>query len=62
MLESGRVADDITATILPKDYVVKISGKDGYCGIGRRIQIIVCHGNNMNNASANICGQKGECF
>ena len=60
MLDASQVADDITATILPKDYVVKISGQDGYCGIGRRIQIIVCLGNNANNASAAICGQKGE--
>ena len=59
MLES-KVADDITATIKPKDYVIKVPSKEDYCGIGRRIQIIVCQGNNNNNASAAICGQKGE--
>ena len=59
MLET-KVADDITATIKPKDYVIKVSSKEDYCGIGRRIQIIVCQGSNNNNASAAICGQKGE--
>ena len=60
MLES-KVADDITATIKPKDYVIKVPSKEDYCGIGRRIQIIVCQGNNNNNnASAAICGQKGQ--
>ena len=61
MLEPTNDAiDDVTAALKPKDYVIKVSGKEGYCGIGRRIQIIVCQGSTMDNASAAICGQKGE--